>query len=258
MAKLSAKDISDSLQARFEGEHLTFTEAKSGPSVSGMRRMDFLAIKKTWSPVTIIAVEVKRSRSDFVRDQKWPEYLKVCNQFYWACPKGLIKKDEIDPRCGLIYINESTHKARTARKALYRDAPPDPNLLLYLLFWRMREPTKNEVLERVRADMAESAEIGKTYRNFVSRKLTEADERVRKSENAARSAGDAAFAVTSWMAANGVNAYELKRLLKTAYELQNWRGAERELVNALSAMETCRNALTTLKQCTPEEASDDR
>ncbi len=38
--------------------------------------------------------EVKVSRSDFFADDKWAEYLRYCDFFYFAIPEGLVTPDE--------------------------------------------------------------------------------------------------------------------------------------------------------------------
>ena len=67
--------------------------------------------------------EFKISRSDFLADlkscpikygffgavegsdmPKWKAYLKYCNLFYWVCPEGLIKPEEVEIPAGLIWI----------------------------------------------------------------------------------------------------------------------------------------------------------
>jgi hypothetical protein len=60
--------------------------------------------------------EFKVSRSDFLADQKsqrkryreggpkWKAYLRYCNLFYWVCPEGLIKPEEVEAPAGLIWI----------------------------------------------------------------------------------------------------------------------------------------------------------
>ncbi len=45
------------------------------------RRLDVLALG---SQQELVAVEVKSSKQDFTSDQKWPEYLEFCDQFYFA------------------------------------------------------------------------------------------------------------------------------------------------------------------------------
>jgi hypothetical protein len=55
--------------------------------------------------------EVKRSRSDFLADfNKKEKHFQTsngygCNYFYYACPIGLIKAQELPEYCGLIYCN---------------------------------------------------------------------------------------------------------------------------------------------------------
>lgn len=50
------------------------------------RRVDLLGID-TAGRLTI--VEIKISLADLRGDQKWPEYLAYCDQFFWAVPVGL-------------------------------------------------------------------------------------------------------------------------------------------------------------------------
>jgi hypothetical protein len=59
------------------------------------RRADLVAIDRTG---TIILVEVKSCRADFVADRKWTEYLEYCDRFYFAVPsdfpRDLLPADE--------------------------------------------------------------------------------------------------------------------------------------------------------------------
>lgn len=51
--------------------------------------------------------EFKVSRADFLRDlksEKWKKYLGYCHTFTWVCPKGLIKKEEVEKPAGLLWI----------------------------------------------------------------------------------------------------------------------------------------------------------
>lgn len=59
-----------------------------------------------------ILIECKVSRGDFLSDQKKPHRKKGmgCWRFY-CCPKGLIKKEELPAKWGLIYV-DSKGKAR--------------------------------------------------------------------------------------------------------------------------------------------------
>jgi hypothetical protein len=54
-----------------------------------------------------ILIEVKVSRSDFIKDKKKIHRTKgMGNWRFFACPKGLIKKEELPEKWGLIYIDE--------------------------------------------------------------------------------------------------------------------------------------------------------
>lgn len=69
-------------------------------------------------PTVVTAViEVKTSRSDFTRDDKFTRD-PVSHLLYLACPTGLVKSDELPSHVGLIYCCEGV--ARCVRPALLR------------------------------------------------------------------------------------------------------------------------------------------
>ncbi len=55
-----------------------------------------------------IAIEIKISRGDFLKEVKSPDKrigaMMLSNQFYFAAPEGLIKVDELPEDCGLIEV----------------------------------------------------------------------------------------------------------------------------------------------------------
>lgn len=65
-----------------------------GRDVEPTRRMDAISITRRWSKVVVCGFEVKVDRQDFLRDQKWAEYLPWCNRFYFATPKDLLTPEE--------------------------------------------------------------------------------------------------------------------------------------------------------------------
>lgn len=246
--KLRSADVVAALRKHFES-HIVFTEVKNGPTFGGShRRLDVMAVKRTWSPITIVGVEVKISRSDFTADDKWPEYLLLCQQFYWACPAKLIDPSEIDPRCGLIYVYE-TGAARTVKRAQHRDIPPDPYMLLYLLLWRddRNERHQNADRERIIQEMRENKRIGEGYRWFVAEKLNEAhklvedaDRSVKRAKNEAHEALESVKLVTDWCAENHLPMWELKHLLETCREVHNmsrFKSQLSDLVLSASALD---------------------
>lgn len=67
------------------------------------RRLDLFYFSR-WSRQTR-GYEIKVSRSDFVSDKKWKEYLKFCTHFYFVAPEGIIKPSELPKEIGLIEIS---------------------------------------------------------------------------------------------------------------------------------------------------------
>jgi hypothetical protein len=70
-------------------------------------RIDVWALRVSWSRLEAWAFECKVDRGDFKRDVdagKWRKYLSSCSRFYWVCPEGLIKKEEVPEGTGLMYV----------------------------------------------------------------------------------------------------------------------------------------------------------
>ena len=91
LARLLARGVCRAL-----GEHGLATLAEF--TLSSGRRVDVMGLDRR-GQVTI--VEIKTSLEDFRSDQKWPEYLEFCDQFFFAVPPdfplGLLPEE-----CGLI------------------------------------------------------------------------------------------------------------------------------------------------------------
>lgn len=117
------------------------TEVKTGASWGNDYLMfDGYAIKKSWVNLKYTGYEIKTARGDFKQDNKWRGYLQFCNEFYWVCPKDLIKANEIEEDCGLIYVYPDSNATRIIKKAKYREIEPPTDLLLYLIMWRIEQP----------------------------------------------------------------------------------------------------------------------
>ena len=114
------------------------TECKDGPTWFGPHmRVDALAIKKSWSPVRIIAYEVKVSRSDFLGDDKYLGYKDMCHELNLVCPKGLIDPKEVPEDVGLAYYYPDSGKAISKVKARYREVEINSGTLLYIIMNRL-------------------------------------------------------------------------------------------------------------------------
>lgn len=68
----------------------------------GSRRIDaaIIDVSKRW----IRGFEIKLTRADYLRDEKWQEYTEFCSSLSIVCPEGLIKKEEVPGPFGLLYV----------------------------------------------------------------------------------------------------------------------------------------------------------
>lgn len=151
---MTATEVETALSKRHTNDFF-ITECKNGPTwFGGHLRMDAIAIKPSWSSPCVTAYEVKVSRNDFLRDSKWPEYLKYCHRFYFACPKGLITKEDIpDSRVGLIWASENGN-CRTVKAVPTRIVEIPSEFYQYIIFSRLdseRTPFYSNRAEYARA-----------------------------------------------------------------------------------------------------------
>lgn len=112
-------------------------EVKTGPSWgnSDLGIIDAIAMRRSWSKPKITGYEIKVSRIDFVKDEKWQKYLNYCNEFYFACPTDLISLEELPDGVGLIYVREKTN--RIIRKAVYQEKDIPAELFIYMIMSRL-------------------------------------------------------------------------------------------------------------------------
>ncbi len=153
-ANCNEKVITNALQEKHDRLQDIFApQVKLGPA--GSKIIDAIAIKKTWSPRTVIAYEIKTSRQDFLQDQKHPVYMENCNLFYFVTTNGIVQEGEIPKGAGHMIYNPETGKIRTKKKAPYRKQPINSDLLLHIMFWKAERyfgfRTRAERLEDYRA-----------------------------------------------------------------------------------------------------------
>lgn len=221
MVELNESQLCRRAADKLGGKWLTFTEVKSGSVwVGAKNRFDLVAIYKSWTKPCIRIYEAKSDRRTFLNDQKWPGYLDYCNEFYWLCPTGLIEKNEVDPRCGLITINPKSGGVHTRKKAIFRDIEPicKSDLLMYLFMWRMGTKaigmTREEQIVLIQKDMEEDKDIGAQYACHISKTLDEAASRYRERERALiRRESNLKF-FEKWCEEAGLNQYEVQNALK--------------------------------------------
>lgn len=76
---------------------ITFKEVHLNPSL----RADILNI--SWSDAVSI-IELKSCRKDYDTDHKWNKYMDFCDYFWFMCPWGDIKVEELPKEVGLIWV----------------------------------------------------------------------------------------------------------------------------------------------------------
>jgi len=137
--KLKASDILAVLQEK-HSDDVFIPECKNGPSEHGSLRLDAWTMKKSWANQCFTGYEIKITRGDFMNDIKWHQYLNYCNEFYFVCPAGLIKSEEIGEQAGLMWV--SANGTRAWRKKMAPRLTPNIdklNLLLqYVLMYRIK------------------------------------------------------------------------------------------------------------------------
>lgn len=87
----------------------------------GGLRADLWVTRPSWSKPLTTIYEIKVSRQDFLRDDKWVNYLPYCNVFYFATPPGLIDRRELPDGVGLVEAAKTGNTLRTVSKAVWRD-----------------------------------------------------------------------------------------------------------------------------------------
>lgn len=114
-------------------------ECKDGPTQTGSHlRLDAWAMSKSWANPCMTGYEIKVSRGDFLKDNKWPGYLPLCNLLFFACPAGLIQPDEVPENVGLVWASKTGGKLYTKKKAAYREVQAPEDLFRYVLMCRAR------------------------------------------------------------------------------------------------------------------------
>jgi hypothetical protein len=78
MQNVSALEIKKALAKKHGNREFFITECKTGPTGRGMLQFDGLAIYKSWARPNIVGYEIKTSRSDFLRDNKYTRHMPYC------------------------------------------------------------------------------------------------------------------------------------------------------------------------------------
>jgi len=178
---------------------LFLTQVKTGATWENRDLLifDALAVARSWAHPRIIGYEVKVDRGDFLRDTKWPGYLKYCHEFYFVCPVGLIQPEELSPGVGLMYYMPEGERLITKRRAAHRDIELSWELFYYIAICRTdsdRHPFFSECREFLEAwvqDKQDTRRLGRAVGSRMAKELELLRERVEDLESELGAQGNA-------------------------------------------------------------------
>lgn len=200
MSKLADQAIREDLilWAIQRGRHkndLFYTHVKDGPTQARergeLRVLDAVAFRRSWTNPLVTGYEIKCTRSDWVRDNKWHEYRCFCHAFYLVAPKDVILLREVPEGVGLIHFIPERQSIRMVLKARRVQVAMNPKLLFYVLLTRT-EPDRHPMFSDTRifleswvADRSERQALGRLVANRLGARLHALQDRIRKLEDEA-------------------------------------------------------------------------
>lgn len=163
-------------------EDVFISECKDGPSLSGSHfRLDGWAMRKSWSHPTTFGYECKESRNDFLRDDKWQNYLPLCSDFYFVCPWGMIEPHEVGPGAGLLWASRQGGRLWEKKKAPRRQVDIPESMWRYIVM-RLDPPRFRTTAEEWREWLEKQDEELKTGRRCSERLRRMIADRIYKAE----------------------------------------------------------------------------
>lgn len=138
METVNASTICELLAIR-HSKDVFVAQCRTGPAHGGsLQVMDAWAMRRSYSKPCAWCYEIKVSRSDFLRDEKWMGYLDYCNQFYFVTPPKLVAPEEVPECAGLLCVSRTGTRLYTKKAAPYRQVELPEDLYRYILFSRAR------------------------------------------------------------------------------------------------------------------------
>lgn len=118
-----------------------------------LQRIDAWAMKKSWSHPLTIGYEVKVTRGDFLRDEKWQGYLPFCNEFLFVAPPGVIDASEVPGQAGLLVCSRNATRLYCKKKSPYRELELPSSLcsLLTAVLWNRASVTQHDTMPSANA-----------------------------------------------------------------------------------------------------------
>lgn len=194
---VKADEIKRALAKRHTDD-VFLTEVKTGATWGSneLLKFDAFAIKKSWAKPRLTGYEVKVSRSDFLKDEKWPGYLQHCHCFSFVCPKGLIALEELTTEVGLIWYYPDSGALVTKRPAKYRLIEMPADLLYYILLSRTdsdRHPffsDRREMIESYLSQKEARLRISQEFKGRLFDEISALRKKVKELEDELRYGGN--------------------------------------------------------------------
>lgn len=173
--KITAKTILNLLLKK-HNKDLCIPECKTGSIwwTKKIFRIDLWVMRKSWTKPHTYCYEIKVNRQDFLRDDKWREYLKYCSDFYFVATPGIINANELDNEVGLIITSINGKKLYTKKKAISRlDIEIPESLFRYILMWRSDQKDENKIISAKNywKGWLNEKKIDRTFGHNVSKKI---------------------------------------------------------------------------------------
>jgi len=177
------------LLAQKHSKDVFVAECKNGPTWFGSHlRLDAWAMVRSWAHPRTVAYEIKMSRADWKRDDKWTDYLQYCNELYFVIPdKSVILPTELPPEAGLFVASTHMSKLYMLKKAAYRQVTIPEKFYRYVLMSRV-VVSDSELADDGRAEYfrawlkrkREWNDLGTAVSSKVQKHLSEANAAVHK------------------------------------------------------------------------------
>ena len=192
---VTASEIKQALAVKHRGGRDFFlTEVKSGSTWDGrgLRILDAVAIRKSWTQPHITGYEVKTSRSDFVGDAKFYTYLPLVHALYIVTPQGLIQREETPLEIGLIWYSLDKKTLTTKKKPPPRKIEVSAEMLQYIIYSRLepdRLPFYSSQAEYYRdwlENKRDNRSLGYAVKSKMISEITRLEEELKRSKRFGR------------------------------------------------------------------------
>ena len=109
-------------------------ECKNGPTwtSSRVKKFDLWVMKKSYTKPMTWIYEVKISRQDFLRDDKWQTYLPYCSDLYFVAPIGIINVAEVPEEAGILVSSKNGVRLYCKKKAPHRNIEIPASVYKYI------------------------------------------------------------------------------------------------------------------------------